>query len=214
MTGCKAQLRQEVSVRSADRVEVALELRVSGPAAKAIMRRPEILNRLDAYVRDRSPEFTRTGDAKLLVWHAPLAPERIAELSGVTGLGEARIVDRDPVTVRVRRVTPTQLRSALREVPDKAAVPVLLHNTEVTTAVEFPGGVGAVRGSLAETARRPDATHVTVTTRLDAIEAGTLVVAGDPSAPRNWAPYGVSAVLLAGMGVLAVTLRRKPSAPR
>lgn len=212
--GCKAQLRQTVTVRSADRFELTAQLRFAGPAAKALTDRPELRSRLDALIRARSPKATHHGDDRLQVWDAPLEPAQLAELGRVTGLQAARLSGRNPVTLTLEIASPTDLRRAIAQVPDAAAVPVMLKNTELITEVRFGGRITEVGGTLADTATRPDPRRAVLTTTLDRVVPGTLTVSGDPHAPANRAPYLVGGALLLGMVALLSALRGRTGAPR
>lgn len=139
VTGCDATVRTNIWPEGPGDVRALTEVRLSGPARDAFVNQPELLSRLDATVKKRSgSRVSREVTPTTLTFTTRLPVERLDDTVGLTGVSRIDVGDggRGRLRVMVDLVPPRELISAISEVPDSDAIPIMLDNTAIEVAVQ------------------------------------------------------------------------------
>lgn len=212
-TGCEAVVGTDVTVTGVDEVRTEVAVTLTGAAAEAFGEDAKLLARLERLVEDRAGTTTaRTVEDDLVEFRARVEPGRVADASGLTGVAgiSATGTGEGTAAVRIDAVPPVELRSALADTPDQAAVPLLLDNTVVRVRV-FTGGVSSVGGIASNAEAGVEVTSeegvVTFSRTVSSDTAGTLELVAAPVGGRPWWVLVGAAAAAAGLVALVRVAR-------
>lgn len=228
LTGCHAELRTEMTVRSLDDVAVQVSVSFADEAADALKADAALLGRAKALFTERlgvQPTVKETKDSLRLT--ASVSYDQLigstksnAGITGVRSASIAEVPSSSDLKVQVDLVKPSELVDAIAADADPGNVAVMMETMKLVVAVRFPGEVKSATLSLSggqTHALEHSSTVASVERDLSEAQEATFVVVGDPSSSwmqehRAWA-YGSVAILLLCVAALLARSRRPRTRP-